>query len=364
MFKMIKFRCVAVVTALIMLIISPITAQQDSEDTATALDLDVDSIQVVVDGNFHYPGEILVLLEQSDLMYSMYTDGPDTSENEIDPPVLTSDYYRVLQEDGSIVLYNYSVSDSVMLLLAASEGAFEAEAYNEAIEIYKSILELEPGYHQMLVWIGQCFGIELMTDSARYYYELAIERNYIDYNAHWFLGDLVWNQGDTLRALQELTLAHILNVNHELIRERLWHLRKMTGRSWEEWSFRPRYSLSDSGHNVEIKAEIQWMWYAMVKALWKYEPGYSENMTGRPHSDALVNFLEEKEALGVWTLSLLDESENTDDTLANRLKRVMQDGFLNEFIYYERVAPFYPAVMLPLSEEVLLRIGEYVNRYH
>ena len=113
--------------------------------------------------------------------------------------------------------------------------------------------------------------------------------------------------------------------------------------------------MSQEDNNVKIYFNPDWLGYVLVKALWKYEPGYSEKMFGPGYEYQLVCFLEEKEAIG----SLLAHNKKI-----GYIEQIIDDGFINEFILYEIVLKKSPNTLLPLQRDLFMRVVNYVDIYH
>jgi hypothetical protein len=126
-------------------------------------------------------------------------------------------------------------------------------------------------------------------------------------------------------------------------------------RPWKDWQYSPRYSLAQDGKKVKIQAPVEWVVYASVKAVWKYEPGYAERQAGPDYASRLITLEEEKEALAAYL--------SQEHPLPN-LMPIVDDGFTDEFLYYEVLAPKAPGALLLLPREIFLRVAEYVDKYH
>jgi hypothetical protein len=125
-------------------------------------------------------------------------------------------------------------------------------------------------------------------------FKKAIELNYISYDAHWFLADTEWELGNKETAMQEITMAHLLNVGHESLRNKMISCRQALKHDWKDWDYLPQYLLSQKGKEVSVDMDIEWLGYAIVKAIWKYEPGYAEKTSGKEYVNQVVDFSEKR----------------------------------------------------------------------
>lgn len=334
----------------------------------TGVHADDETWEISIDGSIHSPAEILKIAEESNLVYllSDVADSVDLNPDSL-RTVLNNDWYLSLEEDGNSRLLEYPTSPEISSILTITETHFEQKEYAKAIDGYRQVLEFNPEYHQMYTWIAESFAYQGQTDSAVHFYQLSITKNFIDYDAHWFLGDLFWDLGDTAAALRHLTIAHTLNRHHVLVKERLIAMNERAGHPWQEWSFRPRYSLSDSADAVIVQASSNWLIYGLTKAVWKYEPDYAEKMLGLEPDSVFFHPEAEREAIAVWILGEINRAEIDSTQLGPyeaRIKQIVEDGFLLPMIYYEIAAYRWPSAMLLMPRKTLDRMVEFVDLYH
>ncbi len=314
-----------------------------------------DTTEIPIDGSIHQPGEIVLIAQKSTVAYLIEMLPEDTVLEETEEPtVLTPTLYRDTSE-GKISLLGYEISDSLGGLLAMAEGAFEARDYRAALDLYREMRQVDPKYYHALTLIGDAWFMMEEYDSAVVAFQRSIEENFIDYQSHWFLADSYWKLGEQEQALRELTIAHVLNRNHSKLKETLMARRKEIGRPWKDWEFKPQYILEKVGDQVHVAAKEGWLGYALVKALWKYEPGYREKMRGEKSDDSQWSMLEEKEALAQCTA--FPEQHET-------LMSIIRSGYAFEFIYYEVMMTRYPSSTLMMPEPVSDRLIEYINTFH
>jgi tetratricopeptide (TPR) repeat protein len=242
-----------------------------------------------------------------------------------------------------------------MRILNKAEVAFQDAQYDQALKLYQSVKASAPKYASIDTYIGDTYFRQGNYEKAQIHFEAAIKRNFIDYQAHWFFADMLWKMNERERAVAEITTAHLLNINHSEIKATLLKYRAALNRPWKDWEFNPQYVLNQDGDKVMISVEKDWLGYALVKALWKYEQGYAKNMVGQDYENLVVCFEEEKEAI----VSLLAGTESFRD-----LKAIVEQGFVDEMIIYEILACKDPGSVLLLPQETFARLVDYANRYH
>ena len=106
-----------------------------------------------------------------------------------------------------------------------AEDLFSKKEYAKARDAYKRVLLLDPNATIVMAYIAQTFGIEQNWDMAESWYKKAIEANYIDYLAHWLLADVYRNKGEQKKALEEISIAKVLNRNNprlESLRQKIY----------------------------------------------------------------------------------------------------------------------------------------------
>ena len=199
------------------------------------------------DTSFYTFKEIVEMAGRSKLDY-IVSELPDTATIEEKPTTVMSNQMYQIETDSGITIEKYSISDSAIQTLHQADSVFRAGDFQSALQLYRNAQQIEPTYHYALTLIGDAFYRMGIYDSAQSYFEHAIDENFDDYDAHWFLGDDLWKLGETERAINEYTVAHILNVNNETIRNVLKSRRQQIDRLWKDWDFTPVYEISRQGH--------------------------------------------------------------------------------------------------------------------
>ena len=330
-------------------------AQEEGSDDPLQ-EIHDDTMTVVIDGHLHTTREILKIMDNSNLVYELGILPEDTVLGEEEPQRLRQPYECHMEGD-EVVVGPAELSDTVMQLIKMGDSVFQAKDYKAALELYREALALDSGSSVVWTMVGDGFFFLEQYDSAETAFKKAIELNYIDYDAHWFLCDVYRKQGDDLRGLEELTIAHILNPNHETLKRTLVSRREAVGQPWRDWEFRPEYVLSSDAHRVSVRAKENWLGYAMAKAVWRYEPGYHQKMTGEELSTSSITLQEERECLAQLLLNPEPDQEVVEP---------LGDGYIDQFVFYEIWRKKYPLSLLkmPDIETKVGRIVEYINKYH
>lgn len=305
----------------------------------------------------HTPAEIFEIMEKSPVSYEL---------NVLDKEILPKDrsdnlnynhYYRVTYE-GTISTYKYEIDSIVQTYLKKAEEYFHAKKFSLAREKYLEALRADSSYYEVMTYIGQTYGIEGDFDKAIEWYNKTISMNYIDYMAHWFLADAYKRKGNIDKAVDEITIAMILNRNNPRIKKSLNDIYELKKFKTVDWSFNPQMKIDSIGINkVRISFDSNWLGYAMVKALWKYEPGYKESMGV---SEGSFSTIEEKESF-VSLMTSFDKKKLKKHPEFKALKLSLDKNMIDEFIFYEIVLPEHPFVAYQLPEEFIISIKDYVK---
>jgi len=331
----------------LLLVSAPITWAQEENDT-TAIE---------INGAIHSPSQIMRLVERSDLVYELGHDSLLTAES-VEYQVIYEQLY-VDTSEGGWEVRQYSLGDSANLLLASADGAFSAKDYGAARELYRDVLDLEPKFHFALTLVGDTYFMTKQWDSASAYFRMAMDSNFYDRHAHWFLADVLWETGDTTAAIREITLAHLLNRNHPQTLKRMCDYRADAGKPWEHWTFEPVFRMTQDSLDKHVIHMLfpstDWLAYAMVKALWRYEPGYSDKMLANADTPYDAFMLEEREA--VFCQLMMQEGEDY-------LGKLLENDFLDKYIIYEIVSKTDPYIMYRVPPEKLNAFLAYLEEYH
>jgi tetratricopeptide (TPR) repeat protein len=307
----------------------------------------------------HSPAEILKIMTDSKMHYLV-----GQLENKVKPRDQSmnlnfNNVYRVSTADG-VESRLYSISPELKKMVDKAEEAFGKDNTGDARKFYLKALDIDPKYYTIMTYVGQTYGIEKDWDKAIEWYEKTIKLNYIDYMAHWFLADAYHDVGRIEEAKKEILIAHVLNRNNPRILSSLKRILRSNKLAWKDWVFNPQYTiLQKTNDSIDIKYGEGWLAYAMTKAIWAYEPGYSKSMGY--DNDNFFRELEEKEALIGLLLSDDPETKALPETLA--LQKATEDDdntMLQEFVFYEILLRDHPAAAYQFPDGLITAITDYL----
>lgn len=305
----------------------------------------------------HSPAEIMKIMENSSVMYEL-----DMLTNSIPCPdrsdlLNSNDVYRVTT-DSTILTYDYNLKSEASPYFEKAETFFTQRNLDSTMYYYEKVLEIDPSYYKVMTYIGQIYGTIKNFDLSKIWYKKSIESNYIDYMAHWFLADIYKMQGEIDSAVNEVTIAMILNRNNPRIKIAQSDIYKLAKKKSDDWCFTPQVEIAKENNSVKIKFNENWIGYGMAKALWLYEPGYKQSMGVEEN---LYSSLEDRECLLNLMAGLINAKTNIKKyPELTTLKRAIENDYLNEYIFYEILLPDRPFVAYQLSNDFISRIKDYV----
>lgn len=305
----------------------------------------------------HSTDEILKIMSDSKLSYEVKMLDKDIECPDYSKKLNYHDSYRV-ETDSGLYTYSFKLNKIAEPLFNKAESFFKSDV-DSAIYYYKLSLIADTSLYFVMTYIGQAYEHKKDFTNAIEWYKMAIGKNYIDYMAHWFLADAYFEGGDMKNAVDEIIIAQILNRNNQGIKKSATEIFKQSYMSTSDWYFNPQMELRKvSEKNISVGVNEKWIGYALAKALWLYEPGYSKSMGVE---EGIHSTLEDKECL----VSLLIALENSKAEIENDrqlvvLKASAEKNYLDDYILYEVVLPQTPFVAFQLSKEKILEIKDYI----
>lgn len=310
----------------------------------------------VVGQKLHSPAEIIEIMEKSPIEYELHALKKEILPKDRTENLNYNHYYRI-NDGNEMSTYKYEIDSIVQTHVTKAEEYFFAMKFSLAREMYLEALRVDSTYFEVMTYIGQTYGIEGDFDKAIEWYNKTINLNYIDYLAHWLLADAYKIKGELDKAVDEITIAMILNRNNPRIKESLNDIFKLKKLKTVDWTFNPQMEIDSIGVNkVRISFDSDWLGYAMVKALWKYEPGYKQSMGV---SDGSFSTMEEKECF-VSLMTSFNKKKLKKHPEINALYLALEKKMIEEYIIYEIVLPEHPFVAYQLPIDFIDGIKNYV----
>ena len=305
--------------------------------------------------NIHTPAEILQIMEDSQISYTLSSGNftpTDFSKN-----VLRTSFYRTQNESGYEVK-TFEPEGKAKEMFDKAEELFADYDFTGARKAYQDALAIDPSLYVAITYIGETYLYEKDYTSAVLWFEQAIEANYIDYLAHWGLAHACIYTGELKRALKEITITKILDRNNQNINSMFNGIYKLNKVNYTDWYLDPLFSLSTDYDEdrekdiVEIKFHEDWLAYALVYAVWKYEPGYAESMNNN-------EMLKEKEAL-FCTYTGYNKKKLKKSLPLRMFEMAAHEGVVDPYIIYDGFLPYNPSIALYLDKGDIEVIADYV----
>ncbi len=306
--------------------------------------------------DLHTPKEIFEILKESSLTYMVEISNFENIPEDRKDNLNINDYYRVSGPEGEKI-HMYDKTEETEDLLKRANENYNRKIYSDARKIYEQILEIDPNYFLMMTYIGQTYEAENNHKVAKEWYLKSIEKNYIDFLAHWLLAEQYYIDGMLDEAVSEITIAKILDRNNPRIdkfMKKIYSAKKLT---FQNWTFNPHCHVEKKNEKeVLISSDDTWLGYGMVKAAWKFEPGYRESMGSNKEE---FSFTEAKEGILALSIQFNPKTfKNYPDIKA--LNFAIENKMTEAYILYEILLPDYPGAVRNFSEESIESIKEYI----
>ena len=305
--------------------------------------------------NIHTPSEIVKIMDDSQISYSLASG--NFTPTDFSQKVLRTSYYRI-KNDSIYEVKAFEPEGKAKEMFDKAEELFSDYDFTGARKAYQDALALDPNLYVAITYIGETYLYEKDYTSAVIWFEQAIEANYIDYLAHWGLAHACVYTGELKRALKEITITKILDRNNQNINMMFNSIYKLNKVNYTDWYLDPLFAIStdyDEDRDkdvVIIKFHEDWLAYALVYAVWKYEPGYAESMNNN-------EMLKEKEAL-FCTYASYNKKQLKKNLPIRMFELAIKEGMLDPYIIYDGFLPYNPSVALILDAKDIEAIADYV----
>lgn len=325
--------------------------------------------------HFLTPGEMFKAMEKSkttyklDMLKSLKDTGPEqfaeaywpSSDKELEFPWISDD------GKGGLSLLSYPFEGGSMEIVKKAESAFGDKKYDRAAELYQKALEASPKCYFAYIGLADCRFFSGDFDKALELYQRAIDLNPFDFRGFFFKAHALVK----LKRFKEAKEAFIESLalkprRKSIITAAKTHANQM-GVRVEDDSFLPQSLARLEGETVAVYSnpeDLPWFYHAMCKGFWLGEPGPRKELTG--HEEHRWSTSEESECLAALVIGYEQGREDgkiPQNAAIERIKAILEDGMLNEFVYYQIYARISPdiALLLPASERSKLK--DFVARY-
>lgn len=304
----------------------------------------------------HTPSEILKIMEKSEVAYSL---------EELKAEIACRDYGTELNDmhkyvvvvDSQYQVREYAFTPKTKALYQRAENFFGDEKYDSAKACYERLIKADTSLYFVYTMLGQIEEIRGNSVTAVLLFRRAIEKNFYDYMPHWFMADHLYALGNSKDALEEIVIARILNRNNLRIKSTFEKIVRSLKLSATDICFTPQCEIENPAGTVIIKTHSLWTGYALTKAVWEFEPNYSDSMGVQANH---FSSLEEREALVSLYITTKTDARATKYPYLVMFNKAMAKGRLDEFIFYEIVLRQHPNVVYSLNPAFINAIKNYV----
>jgi tetratricopeptide (TPR) repeat protein len=246
------------------------------------------------------------------------------------------------------------------------------EDYAVARSLYIEVIRIDPSFGRAYISVGDTYLALDEYEPAAEWYLAAIGQDSSDHLAWRSLGVALMALGDGEAAREALTWAIIYDYHDAESWDMLRFIGVDLGFTVERTRLDKRIDiaeLDDGAVRITVDstmsnlAQIAWLGYAFVRAVWRYEGRFTaQNTAASPYRST---FAEQREA--ILALAAVWSSEPRDPIGVNRdldkLHRIAVAGYLGEYILYEETAADDPDVLSFMPPSKLRRVKEYIDRF-
>jgi tetratricopeptide (TPR) repeat protein len=257
-----------------------------------------------------------------------------SSKKELEYPWISDD------GKGNLTLRSYPFEGACLDVLKEAESAYGDKKYDRAADLYKKALD---------------------------FYQEAIDLNPFDFRGFFFKAHALVKLKRNGEAKESFIQSLTLKPRRKSLISALKVSADRLGISVEDEPFLPKSLARLEKDVVSIYSDPQdmpWFAHAVCKAFWLGEPEHRKQLTGK--EDHQWSTSEELECLGAMLVGYLqarDDGKIQKDPALERIKAILDDGMMNQFIYYEIYARISPDVILLLPAGERDKLKSYVTKY-
>ena len=308
----------------------------------------------------HTPNDVKQYMEKSNLHFSI-----DSLMEELPVKELTlveSGNFLVITDEGyQLEKREFSLSSTGKKYLAKAKKFERKNKIAKSIKFLQKAHDMHPENMRVMKYLGSLYLENNQADRSIFLLEKVVEINEIDFEAQSLLAVAYHKFGKRKKALEHISLAHLLNRNHQKVIELLKVIYLENELLYTDQLFDPQYRIkSNDKLNISVQAnEAPWKAYAACKALWEFDEEYKKGMMNFSNID--LQKVEEKECLLNALLSYegMEKGKDAYPLLAH-LGVSLQNEMVNDFILYEIKSREDPTMMSLLTKEERYNVMRYL----
>jgi tetratricopeptide (TPR) repeat protein len=331
------------------------------------------AVTVLDNYKIHTPGEILKIIEQSDITYTILTKDKIERTNltavPIRPPVIPP-YIRIKYTwDGKASIIRQEAEGEIRKIFEKAYKKLKRREFKEVVGLYKLALKLDPDYFKIWTKLGHTYYLSGDFEKAEQYLLKAVQLNDIGYQERLFLADTYRAKGQKQKALNEITHAYMLSRYNPVIRISLQQILKENKLRIRKDRFTFPFQIKRESPTrckilFEGTAGLDWMAMANCLACWQMEPSFRRLIEDREKGlNAKVTMYKEAILNQVVVTTVKIDDKESISPKERLLYSATTDNFLNAMLLWEILGSKYPSLFLVLPKEEKARIVEYIMKY-
>ncbi len=324
---------------------------------------------------FLTPGEMVKMMEKSkttykiDTLKSLKDMGPEQFAEAYWPASTKQLEYPFIEDDGkgSLSLVSYPFDPAAMDIVKEAETAYSEKKYDRAQELYQKAISVSPKCYFAYIGLGDCQFFSGELEKAVESYQKAINLNPYDFRGFFFKAHALAKLKRFEEARGAFVKSLALQPHRESIIKTLRTFADQMGVVVDDSRFLPQSLARLEGKDVAIYSDPEnspFFYHAICKGIWLGEPNHRKQVTGK--EDHNLTTSEESECLAslvVGYMQARDDGKIPQDPAMDRIKAILDDGLLNQFIYYDIMVRFSPMAILLLPPSEREGLESYVAKY-
>jgi tetratricopeptide (TPR) repeat protein len=321
--------------------------------------------------------EIMKLVENSKVTYRIKTAA--AGEDDLADPMgimfpkgVGHLFYPVVNvgEHGERSLSQYQFDPAAFALIEEAEPYFKSNDYEKARELCQQAINTSKDCYLAYAHLGDSWLFVGSPETALPYYDSALAINKYDYQPYFYKANALLKSGRFDEARQQYIEVLAMNPRHDNTYLYLREHGNELGIRLNDELFRPMVVAQKSGDAIDItlddeQAGAVWMAYGLAKGIWLGEPEHRKELTGSTDRSPFSTVEETECIAALLTVysSQLDEGKIEHDVQLDRILKIVEDGYLTEFLIYEFGSRISPDIVLMQPEEFQASMREFIAKY-
>ena len=322
---------------------------------------------------YHEPSEILKIISDSEIKYSIEFDSLLSKDNlklntEVFKPYCINPFYRLeYTNESNFILIDDTAKGEIKYLLDSGDKLLGDENYEEAMQIYEEITRADPKWFKGWTKLADCYFHFGEFEEAEKYFLKALELNEDGYQEHFYLADSYYQKGDYEKSFNHIIMAYMLNRCSSSVKALVDGISKKLNLKYidDRLSFQINIKkISDnecliSHGNLESSNLLA---LSNCLAMWEMEKDFVEKYNSDSLNGMIVKYKECLTNQAIITAKYIGENKNVSKVELS-LHNAIMDGYIDAIVYWDIFAMKYPKTTLLLPRTLKTKICEYIRKY-